>query len=387
MYAWPTIDIDGLRSDRRGRLTAFMRENGLSHLILTGFDHIRYASDFRSLVISEGYDWFAAVVDAEGEVELFVPWVDEDIKQPEAELPWIRAVHPAPSWAPAVTHPDIWTQQMRQALTGARKVGFELVNPEVLDRLRAAMPETDFTPVGTRLYELRIEKTPDEITLLDAASKVNARAAEAAFARAGAGVVDFDVLAAAMSSAQSDGAEYLSHSLCNHRRGSGTWFGQGTTLREGDTFFFDIGVYGRGGYASDVARTGFVGEPPRAVAEAYRKLITAHHIGEEKAKPGVRASEIDAAVNAYLASEGLPRTPYAMGHGVGLRACELPTIYRTNRVDRDFVLRENSVIALEPETGVQVGDQFVLLKIEDNYHVQSDGVRRLSDAGYALGLS
>ncbi|MGV9849394.1 M24 family metallopeptidase [Streptomyces sp. NPDC003442] len=387
MYTWPDISIDRLRTERRERLTSFMREQGLSHLILTGFDHIRYASDYRTQIIAEAFDWFAAVVDADGVIELFVPWVDEEVKQPQADLPWIRAVHPIPSWAPAVGHPVYWTAHVAQALAGASRVGHELIDPQVLDGLRAASPTTGFVPAGHLLYELRIEKTAEEIALLDAASKVNARAAEAALHTAAPGLADFDVLAAAMASAQRDGAEFLSHSLCNHRRGSGTWFGQGTTLREGDAYFFDIGLYGAHGYASDIARTGFVGEPPKAVADAYRRLITAHHIGEEAAKPGARASEVDAAVNTYLESQGLPRTPYAMGHGVGLRACELPTIYRSHLVDRDFVLRENSVISLEPETGVWVGDQFVLLKVEDNYHVRGDGLRRLSDAGYGLGLT
>lgn len=385
VYDWPSVDVDRLRADRRERLAELMRGHRLSHLLVTGFDHIRYATDYRTQIISEGFDWFAAVVDAEGNAELFVPWVDEDAAKPQPDLPWIRAVHPIPSWAPAVGHPRYWADHLGRALNGASRVGFELMDPQVLDMLRGALPRVEFVPVGAELYEARIEKTSEEITLLDAASKVNSRAADAALAAAASERTDFDVLSAAMASAQADGAEYLSHGVCNHRRGTGTWFAQGSTLREGDAYFFDIGLYGPYGYASDIARTGFVGEPPKPVAETYRKLLAAHRVGEETAKAGVRASEVHAAVNAYLDRERLPRTPYAVGHGVGLRGCELPTIYRPHLVDRDHVLTENSVISLEPETGVMVGDQFVLLKVEDNYHVQRDGVRRLSDADYCLG--
>ncbi|WP_186296379.1 M24 family metallopeptidase [Mycobacterium tilburgii] len=49
-------------------------------------------------------------------------------------------------------------------------------------------------------------------------------------------------------------------------------------------------------------------------------------------------SVIDDAVNDYLRSEGLPTTPYAIGHWVGLRAYELPTIYRGSLTDRNQVL-------------------------------------------------
>jgi Xaa-Pro aminopeptidase len=41
---------------------------------------------------------------------------------------------------------------------------------------------------------------------------------------------------------------------------------------------------------------------------------------------------------------------------------------------------EGQVIALEPETTVWVGSKRIVLKIEDNFVVQSDGCRLLSQA-------
>ncbi len=125
-----------------------------------------------------------------------------------------------------------------------------------------------------------------------------------------------------------------------------------------------------------------MGEPPAPVQDAYRELLEALRVGEEAARPGVRASEVHEAVNAYLRGRGLAITPYSMGHGVGLRACELPTIHRADRMGRDQALEEGMVISLEPETGVEVDGRFVLLKVEDNYVVESDGLRRLTDAEY-----
>jgi Xaa-Pro aminopeptidase len=71
-----------------------------------------------------------------------------------------------------------------------------------------------------------------------------------------------------------------------------------------------------------------------------------------------------------------------MGHGVGLRACELPTIHRADRMARDQVLEEGMVISLEPETGVEVDGRLIILKVEDNYVVEPGGLRRLTDAQY-----
>ncbi|MDV7087639.1 M24 family metallopeptidase [Rhodococcus opacus] len=385
MFNWPEIDITRLRNDRRENLRQVMREHNVSHLVLTGFDHIRYATDYRTQIIAESFDWFAAVVDEDGASQIFAPWIDETQKQPITDLPWIENLHPMPSWAPVVGHPKTWARGLADTLRGATRVGIELIDPQVLALLKDELPRTEFVSIGAALYDARIRKTDEEIVLLEAASAVNSLGAEAGKAAAVAGVTDHDILAAVMGEMQAAGPEFLSHSLCNHRRGDGGWFAEGTILQDGDPYFFDIGVYGKHGYASDIARTGFVGgEPRKEIKDTYRKLLTAHRIGEEAAKPGVRVSEVDRAVNDYLEKEGLPRTPYAMGHGVGLRACELPTIYRSHLIDRDQVIVENSVISLEPETGLVIDGEFMLLKVEDNYVVESDGVRRLSLAGYGL---
>lgn len=382
MTAWPRYDVSALRAARSERVTDFMRSRGLDHLLLTGFDTIRYAIDARFQIISEGSDWFVALVDGSGEGEVFVPWVDEDVVGPDPDAPAVRATHPLPSWAPAVAQVEYWSGAVAGALArlGARKVGFELVDATLLAALRARLPEVEFVGVARELYDLRAIKFPAEVVLLEASSLVNCAAADAAIDGARAGMTDYDVLSLAMASLQAAGVEYLTHSLCNIRRGSGTWFAVGQTLREGDAFFFDIGCYGRGGYASDIARVGFVGEPPAVVSRAWRTLLDAHRVGEEAARPGARVADIHAAINDYLRRQGLPITPYGTGHGIGLRACETPTITRRDRTSRDETLVEGMTIALEPETQVVIDGVSILLKVEDNYVVESNGLRRLTTA-------
>jgi Xaa-Pro dipeptidase len=384
MHDWPKIDEASLHAVRSGRTTELMDAMDLDHLLVTSFDAIRYTCGYRTMIIAEGFDWFAAIVGRDGVADVFVPWVDERIDGPEPEMPWIRAVHPLPSWTPALPHRGFWIRSLAGALRtrGARRIGFELVYADLLQALRAELSGTEWIPITTELHDARSRKEPLELELLAAASVVNSTAVEDAIAALQPGMLDHDVLAIAMASQQRSGVEYVSHSVCNVRRGTGSWFAIGNELREGDAFFFDIGCYGLGGYASDMARTAFVGEPPAEVRRVYRRLLEAHRVGEETARPGVRASEVHEAVNAYLAGQGLPVTPYSVGHGVGLRACELPTIHRADRMDRDQPLAEGMVIALEPETGVEVDGRFVLMKVEDDYVVLADGLRRLTSASY-----
>jgi Xaa-Pro aminopeptidase len=258
-----------------------------------------------------------------------------------------------------------------------------MVDPAIGTGLAASLPDTKWIPVSAALHDVRLVKHPIELELLEHASRVNAAAANAALTGARAGMTDFDILAGIMGELQEQGVEFLSHSLCNHRRGSGTWFAQGTELREGDPFFFDVGCYGPGGYASDIARSGFVGDPPAEAVRAWNTLLDAFEKGQEMARPGTRVSQVHEAINEHLRSAGLPITPYSMGHGVGLRACELPTIHRADRMDRDQVLAVGNVISLEPETAIELDGDTIILKIEDNFAVESDGLRLLSTPSQA----
>jgi Xaa-Pro dipeptidase len=375
---WPVIDWGVLRTYRWERVKAIMEFQQLDHLVLMGFDNIRYASDYRTQIIAEATDWCAAVVDSAGAVDIFVPWVDEVHKSPEPDLPWVRAIHPLPSWTPAAPHADFWAKGLCGVMGTAKRVGVESCPVEIVEALKSRSPRTEFVPISTALYDARQEKHPLEIELLRAASEVNASAAEYALRHTEAGMTDYDVLALVMSYLQGHGVEFLSHSLCNHRRGTGTWFAAGSTLKEGDAFFFDVGCYGLGGYASDIARTGFVGEPTREVKAAWGILMDAYAVGQEIARPGVLVSRVHDSVNDYLEKAGMPRTPYSMGHGVGLRACESPTIHRHDRVQNDVVLEEGWVISLEPETAVEYKGSLMLLKIEDNFVVGKDHLEVLS---------
>ena len=72
-----------------------------------------------------------------------------------------------------------------------------------------------------------------------------------------------------------------------------------------------------------------------------------------------------------------------MGHGVGLRACELPIIYRKEMMATDTELKEGMVIALEPETTVESDGKLFVLKLEDVFLVTNSGTERLTSTEYS----
>ena len=113
MYDWPAVDEARLRRTRSERIRALMDARRLDHLLLTSFDNIRYVTGYRTLIIAEAFDWFAAIAGQDGDFEVFVPWVDEVSKEPDRDLPGLRAVHPLPSWTPAIPHVSYWVEALR----------------------------------------------------------------------------------------------------------------------------------------------------------------------------------------------------------------------------------------------------------------------------------
>ena len=169
MYEWPVIDWGALRAGRRQRVADVMRALNVDHLILTGHDNIRYATDYRSVLVSDGFDWYAALVGESGEATIFVPYVSEDVAAPQPDLPWVKAFVATPSWSPSVAQEPIWlgllAREIRRA--NARRVGVDFLTFQLLDGLREELQTVGFVAAGQELFATRQVKQPEEIRLLE----------------------------------------------------------------------------------------------------------------------------------------------------------------------------------------------------------------------------
>ncbi|QAB18946.1 hypothetical protein Leucomu_14405 [Leucobacter muris] len=211
LYRWPEYDAVELHRARFARVQQVMREDGLDALLLVGPDHIRYATDFRAHLTNES-EWFAALVHREGNAELFLPYIDETIEAPYPAMPWISRVHPVASWSAATANPRTWVRAVaaRLSASGTRsRIGIDAVDQSLLAGLREEAPSVEFVPAALRLHRIRRQKHPIELTLLDAVSRVNAGAMEAALGAARVGGTDHEVLAAAMAYQQAAGVEFV----------------------------------------------------------------------------------------------------------------------------------------------------------------------------------
>lgn len=149
-------------------------------------------------------------------------------------------------------------------------------------------------------------------------------------------------------------------------------------IESGDIVVVDIGGPLPSGYNSDSTRTYSMGEPSAQVAREYAELEEAQARARAAVRPGVSASEIDAAGRRHLDAAGLgERFIHRTGHGIGLSVHESPYISS----DSDTVLAEGMAFSIEP--GIYSRGSWGA-RLEDIVVVTSDGVRELNNAPRGL---
>jgi methionyl aminopeptidase len=121
----------------------------------------------------------------------------------------------------------------------------------------------------------------------------------------------------------------------------------GRILQEGDIVSLDFGVLYEGFY-SDSALTAPVG---RASAEALKLIAAAERSffkGLEQMREGNRLSDISAAIQASVESEGYGVIRQFVGHGIGRALHEEPQVPNFGAPGRGPKIRTGMTLAIEP---------------------------------------
>jgi Xaa-Pro aminopeptidase len=146
------------------------------------------------------------------------------------------------------------------------------------------------------------------------------------------------------------------------------------TLAAGDPTVLDFGgVYD--GYCVDLTRTVQLGVPSAPLARLYEAVAEAQQAAIGAVRPGVRASEIDAAARSVLRRHGLAEAfGHGTGHGLGLEVHEEPRISRPAG-GPDQVVEAGMVFTIEPGAYVPgVGG----VRMEDDVLVTDSGCEVLT---------
>ena len=224
------------------------------------------------------------------------------------------------------------------------------------------------------ISNLRIIKSPEEITFIEKAQKITEKAylevlnfikpdveersisleLEYLIKKYGASDISFDLITITGKKTS------LPHGVPSDNK-----------IIEGDFFTMDIGAVFNG-YHSDMTRTVAVKSCDDYKREIYSIVLDAQQNALSKVKAGVKASDIDKTARDIIDNAGFKKNfGHSTGHGVGLDIHELPYVSPKS----EAILSENMVITVEP--GIYIENEFGV-RIEDMILVKNNGYKNFA---------
>ena len=234
-------------------------------------------------------------------------------------------------------------------------------------------PKAKFVDVQKDLLAIRAVKTPDEITKLRAAEKLDCDIYEDAVKRFRPGMTERQMAAIikTMMIERGEGEAFdtivcvgKNAAECHHVPDATVWNGREPVL-------IDMGVK-LDGYCSDLTRNLL----PKRMSPAYRRVYelvkTAHDAAIAAAKPGMSGKALDKVARDVIRKGGFGKCfGHSLGHGVGLEIHEAPNASAKS----DWILKPGMLVTIEP--GVYLEDNLGV-RIEDLILITEDGCEVLS---------
>ncbi|MEQ8297821.1 MAG: Xaa-Pro peptidase family protein [Nitratireductor sp.] len=328
---------------------------------------------------------------------------------PGSHMDWLVGFHPHPDERPCLLlvgakkeaflmpvlnaegtreHTDIafhtWSddQGPKAALDEAlAAIGAEGAKTVVLDEtMRAdfALLVLDALPGATHAFtdrtlgRLRMVKDEGEIAKLKMNAEIADRAMQKAFAAIRPGMAEKDLAQVVKDHFASEGAVPSFWIVGGGQNGAFPHHQSGDRpLAEGDAIVIDIGAR-KAGFPSDITRMAVVGRPPEGYGQIHTIVEKAVQAAMKAARPGVKASAVDAAARTVIADAGYGEYfVHRTGHGMGIDGHEPPYITAT----ADTVLEEGMVFSIEP--GIYLPGRFGI-RLEEIVVLRADGPEILS---------
>jgi len=246
---------------------------------------------------------------------------------------------------------------------------FEHLRKDAGDRLR-------LNPAGDLIEELRVVKDRGEIDAIRRAGKVTAEVFTELLPYVRPGVIEQDLAAEIeyrMRKKGAEGAAFETIVASGPRAAHPHARPSSKRLQESELVIFDLGAI-LGGYAADMTRTVFLGEPNRRIHNLYSSVLKAQAGAIRAVRDATPAGEVDSAARSILAELRLARYfTHSTGHGVGLEIHERPRLAKGEAT----CLQSGSVVTVEPGVYLEgVGG----IRIEDTVLVGPEGPEVLTPA-------
>lgn len=219
----------------------------------------------------------------------------------------------------------------------------------------------DFHDVTPLINQMKVIKSADEIEKMKVAGQWADKAMQIAFDHISTDKTEMDLIAQIEFELKKQGISKMSFdTMVLTGSNAANPHGLPSTRKiEKDTLLlFDLGV-ATGGYTSDMTRTVAVGQPDTFKQDIYHLVLEAQMTALSMIKPGVTASQIDAAARDVIEKAGYGEFfNHRLGHGLGSSVHEFPSIMAGN----DLVIEPGMCFSVEP--GIYIPGK-VGVRIED----------------------
>lgn len=352
-------------SSRLERVQARMAETGTDLLVVGPSSHLVWLLGLSP----HGDERPVMLIATRDKAAILMPALNADSQRGLTDLPfftWSDAEGPNSALTNLLADLGATTANLSVALDETMRADFALL-------LLGALNQPRHKFLGDTLSHLRAQKDQAEFGLLKAAALIDDDAMKAAFAYAKPGMTELEVDAYVRDFFRSRGARPEFTIVCFGENGAFPHHHSSErVLKENDTILIDIGCR-IDGYPSDMTRVGFIGNKPEGFDEIHAVLDRAVRAAVQAARPGVRASEVDAAARGVITEAGYgPNFLHRTGHGLGIDVHEPPYITATS----ETILEEGNVFSIEP--GIYLSGRFGL-RLEEIVYLGKDGAIILSD--------
>jgi Xaa-Pro dipeptidase len=327
--------------ERMQKLQARLADLDLAAFLVTAQDSIYYLTGVTYMPLERP---FFLLVRPSGPVSLLAPALD---REHLASAPNVGTVlcywdYPSPPG-------QGWPERLHELLQGATSLGVEPTLPQEIASQLGGIP---FKVLGL-VEELRLVKSPHEVTRLRQAARYADLGMQKIIGAAYAGVSEIEIFSQArsvqMKIIQETEFDPLNTSLL-----TAAWPARlgtqphgvpriGDRLREGP--HIALSFMRVNGYGAECERTFFVAPPTPEMKEKFAVMQEARRRAFALIRPGAACAEIDQAANGFLRAEGYgAHLLHRTGHGLGLGNHEGPWVAEGSA----DILAENMLISVEP---------------------------------------
>ncbi|MDR7483190.1 MAG: Xaa-Pro peptidase family protein [Armatimonadota bacterium] len=340
-------------ADRVARVRAQMKQTGVDLLALPPSDDLFYLLGYSPHADERPCYLFLT----QGEVLFVVPELNAGQARAHVDLPLLvygDAEGPGDALRRAA---DLLGPVERLCVSDTMRADFLLL-------LQARWPRATVVPGADVMAPVRIIKSPEEIEAMRRSAATADVATDAAFAACRPGVTEIAVAAAIR---EAFGAQNVPevlfatvgggpHSAFPHHAVTDR------PLRAGEPVLVDLG--GRlGGYASDITRMAFLGEPSPRYRQIHDTVEHAVRAALDAIRPGVPLAAVDRAARGVIEAAGYGGYfTHRTGHGIGIAGHEPPSVTHTNQmpIQAGMVFSVEPGIYLEGEFGVRLEEVVVV---------------------------